>query len=155
MHPSPSAVAAIVNSPTLRTSEKIRQLHRQGLRQAEIARALGIRPQFVSNVVKAAQRPATTSAHTSPPPPLPADLSIVRTQVGEGGRIVIPAAFRAALGMDVGGQVLLRVEDGELRIFTPREGIRKAQALLRHYMPADRSLADELIAERRAEAARE
>jgi len=146
---------AAVVAADLSKAEKIRRLKQHGLRQADIARALGIRPQFVSNVVKAAQRPATTSARTTAPPPLPADLSTVRTQVGEGGRIVVPAAFRAALGMEVGEQVLLRVEDGELRVFTPQEGIRKAQELLRHYIPEGVSLADELIAERRAEAARE
>src|SRR4030081_147494 len=71
-----------------------------------------------------------------------------RTQIGEGARVVIPAAMRTALGLKTGDNVLLRLEDGELRIFTPHEAIRKAQELLRPYLPTDRSLADELIAER-------
>ena len=35
------------------------------------------------------------------------------------------------------------------------QAIRRAQALVRRYVPAGRSLVDELIAERRAESARE
>ena len=146
--------AAVVASPRLTKSEKIRQLHQQGLRNTDIARALGIRDQFVSNVLTATRRGAK-SAHTEALATRASEPLRARAQIGEGGRIVIPAAFRAALGMHVGDQVLLRVEDGELRVFTPLQGLRKAQALLRPYLPADRSLADELIAERRAEAARE
>ena len=37
----------------------------------------------------------------------------------------------------------------------PRQAIRRAQALLRRYVPPSRSLADEILADRRAEAARE
>ena len=146
--------AAVIASPRLTKSEKIRQLHRQGMRNTDIARALGVRDQFVSNVLTATRRGAKSAdaaaLANAANEPLQA-----RTQIGEGGRIVIPAAFRAALGMNIGDQVLLRADDGELRVFTPLQGLRKAQALLRPYLPADRSLADELIAERRAEAARE
>src|SRR5260370_2466700 len=44
--------AAAVVAASLSKSEKIRRLKRQGMRQADIARALGIRDQFVSNVVR-------------------------------------------------------------------------------------------------------
>ncbi|HZU77866.1 MAG TPA: AbrB/MazE/SpoVT family DNA-binding domain-containing protein [Dehalococcoidia bacterium] len=76
-------------------------------------------------------------------------------RVSEGGRIVIPAEFRRALGVEVGDTVLVELADGELRVFTPEHAIRRAQEILAKYMPQDRSLADELIAERRAEAERE
>ena len=45
--------------------------------------------------------------------------------------------------------------DGEARVFSRREQLRRAQALVRKYVPENVSLVDELIAERRAEAARE
>ena len=73
----------------------------------------------------------------------------------EGGRIVIPARFRRALGIDVGDEVNLELEDGELRLFSPARAIRRAQEIVRDHIPKDRSLAAELLAERRAEAARE
>lgn len=82
-------------------------------------------------------------------------MDTVRVKISEGGRIVIPADFRRRLGVSIGDDVIVRLEDCTLRVFTVREGIRQAQEILRPYLPKDRSLADELIAERRAEAARE
>lgn len=79
----------------------------------------------------------------------------VRARISEGGRIVIPAEFRKALGLRIGAQVILELAEGELRILTLQQQIKRTQELVRSYFPADRSLADELIAERRAEAARE
>ena len=78
-----------------------------------------------------------------------------RAHVGEKGRIVIPAAMREALGIDVGTPVDLRLEDGELRISTLRERLRRAQERVRKDVPAGVSLADELSAERREAAKHE
>ncbi|MBI5949371.1 MAG: AbrB/MazE/SpoVT family DNA-binding domain-containing protein [Chloroflexi bacterium] len=75
--------------------------------------------------------------------------------VGEGGRVVIPAAFRKALCMEPGTSLLIFLEEGELRIITAMEGIRRAQAIAAEYAIPGRSMVDELITERRAEAARE
>jgi len=76
-----------------------------------------------------------------------------RVEVGEKGRLVIPAAMREALGIKPGDSVDLRIEDHELRISTRRARIRRAQERIRKLIPAGVSLADELSAERR-EAAR-
>jgi AbrB family looped-hinge helix DNA binding protein len=78
-----------------------------------------------------------------------------RGQIGQKGRIVIPAAMREALGMDVGDRVALRVEDGELRISTLRARIQRAQARARHYVKAGTLVSDELSAERREAAKNE
>jgi AbrB family looped-hinge helix DNA binding protein len=75
----------------------------------------------------------------------------VKTRLGDGGRIVIPAEYRQALGLQVGDEVILRLEGKELRIFTLSQAIRRAQELVNRYIPQERSLADELIAERRLE----
>ena len=75
----------------------------------------------------------------------------VRTKLAEGGRIVIPAEYRQALGLQIGDEIILRLEDGEVRVFTPGQAIKRAQELVRRYIPEGRSLADELIAERRLE----
>lgn len=78
-------------------------------------------------------------------------MSEIRTKVAEGGRIVIPAEYRQALDLHVGDEVILRLEEGTLRIFTSSQAIKYAQELLRPYLPRDRSLSDELSAERRGE----
>ena len=78
-----------------------------------------------------------------------------RARVGAGGRIVIPAEIRRALGMEEGEPVVMRVEDGELRIWTIDEGIRRVQERVKPYIIPGRSMVDELIAERRTEVARE
>ena len=76
-----------------------------------------------------------------------------RMRVNENGRVVIPASFRKRLGIRVGDEVVLQIEDDELRITTLKRNIERAQRLVRKHVKPDTSLVDELIAERR-EAAR-
>jgi AbrB family looped-hinge helix DNA binding protein len=76
-----------------------------------------------------------------------------RVRVNENGRVVIPASFRKALGIKIGDEVVLRIEDDELRITTMKRRIERAQHLVRSRIKAGKSLAEELIKERR-EAAR-
>jgi AbrB family looped-hinge helix DNA binding protein len=75
--------------------------------------------------------------------------------INENGRVVIPAAFRRALGLRSGDKIVLRIENDELRITTLRQRLAKAQAIVRKHVPATESLVDELIAERREAARRE
>jgi AbrB family looped-hinge helix DNA binding protein len=82
-------------------------------------------------------------------------METVRAKVAEGGRIVIPAEYRKRLGVQVGDDVILQLDDGEMHVYTIHEAIRRAQEIVRRYIPEGRSLSDELIAERRAEAERE
>jgi hypothetical protein len=65
--------------------------------------------------------------------------------------------MRKILAMKKGDAVTLVLdpEGNELRVFTVREAIRRAQAWVRERVPEGVSLSEELIAERRAEAARE
>ncbi len=76
----------------------------------------------------------------------------VKTRVDSGGRVVIPAEYRRALGLQAGEEVIVRLEDGEVRLLTLAEGIRRAQGLVRRHLPEGRSLSGELIAERREQA---
>lgn len=78
-----------------------------------------------------------------------------RVQVGEKGRIVIPAEIREAMSVGPGDSIDLRFKDDELRISTRRTRLRQAQERARRLIPRGVSLADELLAERREEAARE
>jgi AbrB family looped-hinge helix DNA binding protein len=80
-------------------------------------------------------------------------ISNVRLRVNENGRVVLPAAFRKALNIRPGDHVLARLEGGEVKITTLKHRIERAQRHVRQFVKPGRSLADELIAERR-EAAR-
>lgn len=72
-----------------------------------------------------------------------------RVQVGEKGRIVIPAEIREAMGIRVGDSLAMRLEDYELRVSTRRARIRRAQERIRQVIPPGVSLSEELSAERR------
>jgi AbrB family looped-hinge helix DNA binding protein len=78
-----------------------------------------------------------------------------RARVNENGRVVIPATFRKALGIKAGDEVVLRIEDDELRISTLKRQLERAQRLVRKHVKEGQSLADELIAERRESARNE
>ncbi len=80
----------------------------------------------------------------------------LKVRVENGGRIVIPAEFRSALGLKPGDTILLMLSEPDtLQIRSYPAVIRRAQDLVAKHISPGRSLADELIAERRAEAARE
>ena len=76
------------------------------------------------------------------------------TRVSEGGRIVVPSAFRKALGLKTGDPVIVVLDDEEVRLLTPRRAIRRAQEIVRRHVPEGESLVDELIEERREEVRR-
>jgi AbrB family looped-hinge helix DNA binding protein len=75
--------------------------------------------------------------------------------LGDRGRLVLPAAVRRRLHLQPGDRLIVTVNaDGEVRLVSAREQARRLNGLYRDLAPG-RSLVDELIAERRAEAARE
>jgi AbrB family looped-hinge helix DNA binding protein len=72
-----------------------------------------------------------------------------------GGRLQLPSAVRRELGLADGDQVLMRVVDGELHVRPRRDVLTRIQAMLRPFAPTDGAVVDNLIAERRVEAARD
>ena len=76
-------------------------------------------------------------------------------RISDGGRIVIPAAFRKALDLKPGDEVILEFSDGEVRLITRDEGIRAAQAILGKHARKGPPVIAELIAEHRQEAERD
>jgi antitoxin PrlF len=75
-------------------------------------------------------------------------------RVGEQGRIVIPVEIRRALSIDIGSTLVARVEKDKL-ILEKRDAVLQRLQSRFKKIPAGVSLADELIAERRTEAAHE
>jgi hypothetical protein len=59
------------------------------------------------------------------------------------------------MGIKAGDEVVLRIEDNELRILTLKQRIERAQRLVRQHVKPGTSLVDELIADRREAAKRE
>lgn len=74
--------------------------------------------------------------------------------VGEQGRIVIPAEIRRMLDITPGSSLVARVQNNQL-VLEKREAILKRIQSRFAVIDSKISLADELIAERRAEAAHE
>lgn len=77
----------------------------------------------------------------------------VHTTIDGGGRLVIPAEIRRALGLKTGDRVILSLREDGLRVLTVEQAVRQAQAWVRRYVPAERSLVEELLAERREDSA--
>lgn len=73
--------------------------------------------------------------------------------MGQQGRVVIPAAVRGALGLKPGDELRLRVESGRIVIERPVDAVAALKALGAQ-IPVGRSLVDELLEDRRAEATR-
>ncbi len=74
-------------------------------------------------------------------------------QLGAQGRVVIPAPIRKTLEFRPGDTLVARVEDDHLVIEKPESVERRIRSRFRNSRA--RSLADELLAERREEARRE
>lgn len=86
---------------------------------------------------------------------IPHDTHVFRARLDRSGRITLPQQVRDGLHLASGDEVLV-VQNGDgYRIETPEQALRAAQDYFCSLIPADADLVDELLAERRAEVARE
>jgi AbrB family looped-hinge helix DNA binding protein len=77
------------------------------------------------------------------------------TTLGDRGRLVLPSKLRQRLDLHPGDRLVIVVDDeGGFRVISAREVAQRVRGMYRDLTPG-RSLADELIAERREEARRE
>jgi AbrB family looped-hinge helix DNA binding protein len=81
-------------------------------------------------------------------------LKPIEVHLGRQGRIVIPASLRQSLKLETGDKLIIREEEG--RIILEKQNTIK-QRLKNRYakLPKNRSLANELIGERRKAAQEE
>ena len=78
-----------------------------------------------------------------------------KTKVAEGGRIVIPAAMRKALGLKIGKSVTLTLNQTGLHLSTREAAVNRIDELMKDRIDPHRSVVDEFIRERREDAANE
>lgn len=77
--------------------------------------------------------------------------------MAQGGRIVVPARVRKALGFHDGDKLEYSIKNGAFMLTTRKQRMQEVVDKFHKRFPPDpkRSLSDELIADRRAEQARE
>ncbi len=158
------AEALRIAASDAKVSDKIRALDAAGFPRAEIARLLDKRYQHVRNVLegdKLARREAAPSE-----PPFPGQgmsegastfihQGVVRLKVGLDGTVKLPPQVLEALGTPAGGVLIADFEDDRLVVLSHGAVWARIQALAEPYRPKDgRLISEELIAERRAAAAR-
>ena len=75
-----------------------------------------------------------------------------RARITKQGRLVIPAELLAAAGIEPGSDVVLEARDGEIRIRSLDAAIARVQEKYKR-LARGRNMVDELLAERRLDAA--
>ena len=132
-------------------SDKMRVLAKAGFPRADIARYLDVRYQFVRNVlVREEEKQASDDFAKADGPD-----SSNRTTLEADGFVKIPQSTIAALGLKPGETLTVTLDDGEIRLMTIQTAVRKAQAIVRQYVPKGVSLVAELLEDRRREAENE
>jgi len=83
----------------------------------------------------------------------PGHADAYQSRIDAAGRVVIPAALRKEAGIHEGDTLIFIPTRTGLEIKTYQQLVDEAQALFCQAAPADRVLSEEIITERRADAA--
>lgn len=75
--------------------------------------------------------------------------------ISENGRMNLPADMRRALGLSGSGHLLVSLVADEIRITTSSQALKRVRELASPYKPKRGLASDQLIEDRREEAARE
>jgi len=78
-----------------------------------------------------------------------------RVQVRSGGRFVLPSKLRKELQIKAGDEIVLRLENGSVRLVPLHQAVIIAQQTVKKYVPQGTSLVEDLIQARKEEATRE
>lgn len=76
-------------------------------------------------------------------------------RVADGGRIVIPAEVRRHLGLKVGADLVMTVQDDHATLMNAKAARRRAKQRVSRYLAPGVSLSKQLMAERKQESGRE
>ena len=163
----PSSDMAQLTAGLPTKSEKIRVLNRAGFSRSEIANFLQIRYQHVRNVLKDEERIQARQEKSGAATGMAeADRGFVhaeplsgtgacRITVGPKGEVKLPEGILEAAGVRPGDSLLVRFADDEIKLVTPEATARKVRAVVREFVSEGVSLVEELLTERRREAAGE
>ena len=144
-------------------SDQMRALARKGYARARIADALGVKYQFVRNVLEDDARlgrrrpPPPAGLAETPPPSFTVSRSgkVFRLTLENDGSLRIPPQVLEALNLSPCGLVISVLEGETFSLLSPREAGERARAHIRPWREGEPLLSEELIKERRAEARRE
>jgi hypothetical protein len=134
---------------------KIRVLADAGLSRSDTAAYLGLSYQHVRNVLARRQPPPTPSGAPAPgsaaaPPPMGV------ASVDSEGRVALPREVLSSMRVTPNSVITWRFDDDEFTLMGRRAGLRFVQDFVARKSGGDKtSWSDELIRERREEAARE
>jgi AbrB family looped-hinge helix DNA binding protein len=78
-----------------------------------------------------------------------------RVQVHSGGRFVLPAKLRKELQIKAGDEIVLRLENGSIRLVPLHQAVIIAQQTVKKYVPKGTSLVVDLLQARKEAAAYE
>jgi hypothetical protein len=157
-------------NPTI--SGRIRGLAKAGYSRSDIAKLMGRSYQQVRNVlvndaqleaqrggaskVPAIQQGMAEGQHVYGPPLVRSGEILVWVDVAPNGALQLPEPARAALETAQGGKVLVQVTgNGSVALLSARTAMLQAQAMMHPFIKPGASVVDELLTERRTEAARE
>lgn len=98
---------------------------------------------------------ARGKAKLPPPETLPDGTVRYFLVLGPKGRVLLPAELRAAMDLEKGDVITAWLKDGEVRLHSHLHGLRKIQVEASSMAKGSVYASDELIAERRAEDAKE
>jgi AbrB family looped-hinge helix DNA binding protein len=80
-------------------------------------------------------------------------MTIAGAPMNTQGRVVIPAAIRKEMGLEGTVDLIFRYEDGTLTVETIEDAVDYVQSVVAQFVASDGSLVDDLLAQRRSEAA--
>jgi bifunctional DNA-binding transcriptional regulator/antitoxin component of YhaV-PrlF toxin-antitoxin module len=76
---------------------------------------------------------------------------VMDVRMAANGRLVLPKAARAALGLEGAGVLAVSVDGDEVKLISIARSVAQAQALYRDHVSHDQT-SDDFLAERRREA---
>ncbi len=81
-------------------------------------------------------------------------MNMIAGKMAGNGRVTVPLAMRQALGLEAGGNVVLELADGEIRVRPVESAMADARALTRQFLGKNsKASVDDFLAERQREAA--
>jgi bifunctional DNA-binding transcriptional regulator/antitoxin component of YhaV-PrlF toxin-antitoxin module len=79
----------------------------------------------------------------------------IRTTINANGRLFVPILYRKAPGIEPGDELIMRFEEGEIRITNLKQALKRARGAVKQYIRTKQDLTQSLIDDRRKEAALE